>query len=216
MSARGFFITVEGSEGAGKTTALDFLEGALRDAGVDVLRTREPGGTRLGEQLREVLLDPGSGEVAPVAELLIIFAARAQHLQERVLPALARGQWVLCDRFTDATFAYQGAGRGLGEAVVAQLECLVQGELRPDLTVLLDLPVAEGLARAAGRGELDRFEREEVAFFERVRACYLARADRGGGRYHLIDAGLDLAAVQEALTTLVGKLVRVYQRDGRL
>ena len=214
MSQRGLFITVEGSEGAGKTTALDFLEHALRQAGIDLLRTREPGGTRLGERLRGLLLDPGDVAVDPLAELLMMFAARAQHLAERVLPALEAGRWVLCDRFTDATYAYQGAGRGLGADVVSQLENLVQGELRPDLTVLLDLPVAAGLARAAGRGELDRFEREELAFFERVRACYLERAARGGGRYHLVDASADLDTVQQALGALVADLLPVHARAG--
>lgn len=207
MSERGFFITVEGGEGAGKSTAMEFLETALRDGGVDLLCTREPGGTELGERLREVLLTPGSMAIDPMAELLMIFAARAQHLQERVLPALQRGQWVLCDRFTDASFAYQGAGRGLGTAAVAALEDLVQGELRPDLTLLLDAPVEVGLERARGRGALDRFEQQDLAFFERVRAAYLSRAARSSGRYRIINAAAELADVQRDLAALVAELI---------
>jgi dTMP kinase len=207
VSERGFFITVEGGEGAGKSTAMAFLERALSDADVDLVCTREPGGTELGERLREVLLTPGSMAIDPVAELLMIFAARAQHLHERVIPALQRGQWVLCDRFTDASFAYQGAGRGLGATTVAVLEDLVQGELRPDLTLLLDAPVEVGLERARGRGALDRFEQEDLAFFERVRTAYLARAARGSGRYRIINAAAELACVQRELGALVAELI---------
>ena len=176
MSGSGLFITVEGSEGAGKTTALDYLEDALRREGIELFRTREPGGTHLGERLREILLDPDGEAITPLAELLMIFAARAQHLEHHVLPALERGQWVLCDRFTDATYAYQGAGRQLGTSSVAQLEDLVQGDFRPDITLLMDLPVEVGLARARERGEFDRFEREQLDFFERVRSAYLSRS----------------------------------------
>ena len=207
MSQRGLFITVEGGEGAGKSTAMAFLEPALREAGVDLLCTREPGGTRLGERLREILLAPAESPVDPMAELLMIFAARAQHISERVLPALQRGQWVLCDRFTDASYAYQGAGRRLGDEKISLLEDLVQGELRPDLTLLLDAPVELGLERARGRGALDRFEQEDIAFFERVRSAYLSRARRSSGRYRVINAAADLDEVQQALKAVLSDLL---------
>ena len=209
MTERGLFITVEGCEGAGKTTALDYLERALGAAGIRVLRTREPGGTPLAERLRDVLLDPAGEEVAPLAELLVIFAARAQHLERCIVPALESGQWVLCDRFTDATYAYQGGGRRLGDGPVAVLEEFVHDSLQPDLTLLLDLPVEVGLDRVRGRGALDRFEREDIAFFERVRRTYLKRAAQSSGRYRVIDAGRPLAEVQNGLDTLVSELAQV-------
>lgn len=207
MSQRGLFITLEGGEGAGKTTAMTAIEAALREAGVDLLSTREPGGTALGESLRRCLLEPSTEPVAPMAELLMIFAARAQHLHERILPALHEGRWVLCDRFTDASFAYQGAGRQLGTAPVAALESMVQGELRPDVTIVMDVPVEIGMDRARGRGVLDRFEQEDLEFFERVRASYLERAARGGGRYYVIDAARPLVAVQHAIRDVVKELI---------
>ncbi|EED33006.1 thymidylate kinase [gamma proteobacterium NOR5-3] len=201
------FITLEGGEGAGKSTAMTYVERGLREAGVDLICTREPGGTRLGEQLRETLLAPSETGINPLAELLMMFAARAQHLSECILPALGRGQWVLCDRFTDASYAYQGAGRNMGESPVAVLEELVQGGLRPDLTLLLDVPSETGLSRARGRGALDRFEQEDHAFFERVRQSYLSRAKRSSGRYQIIDASADLAAVEQALEAVVQDLL---------
>lgn len=209
MTERGLFITVEGSEGAGKTTALNYLEEALGAAGVRVLRTREPGGTPLAERLRDVLLDPAGEEVAPLAELLVIFAARAQHLERCILPALRSGRWVLCDRFTDATYAYQGGGRCLGTAPIAVLEKFVHDSLQPDLTLLLDLPVEMGLARVRGRGALDRFERESIEFFERVRRTYLNRAAQSSGRYRIIDASRSLAEVHGSLDALVSELAQV-------
>lgn len=205
--SRGLFITLEGGEGAGKSTALGYLESALREAGVELVTTREPGGTELGEQLRSVLLTPTAVPVEPTAELLMIFAARAQHLQQCILPALYAGKWVLCDRFTDASYAYQGQGRGLGEAPVSLLEDLVQGEFRPDVTLLLDVPVDVGLERARGRGALDRFEQEDRAFFERVRQGYLSRARRGSGRYHIVDASRELPEVQASLAAILKELV---------
>ena len=211
MNGSGLFITVEGSEGAGKTTAMDYLEAVLRREGVELFRTREPGGTHLGERLRGILLDPDGETITPMAELLMIFAARAQHITQHVKPALARGQWVLCDRFTDATYAYQGAGRELGAAAVAQLEDLVQGGFRPDITLLMDLPVEDGLARARERGDFDRFEREDLAFFERVRAAYLSRAARGGGRYQVIDASAALEDVRAKLEVFVRELLAVHK-----
>ena len=208
MGKRGLFITVEGGEGVGKSTNIDFISAQLRDSGIDLLVTREPGGTALGESLRGLLLDVRDEPVSAMAELLLIFAARAQHLSEVIEPALANGQWVLCDRFTDATYAYQSGGRGLDPAHIRSLETLVQDGLRPDCTLLLDAPVVVGLERARGRGELDRFEQEEADFFERVRATYLQLAAEGSGRYRLIDASRPLAAVQEELSRVVRDLLR--------
>lgn len=196
---RGRFITLEGSEGSGKSTNLAFIHQQLQAAGLDVILTREPGGTPLSEQIRELLLDHRNSAMHSDTELLLMFAARAQHINEVILPALERGQWVLCDRFTDATYAYQGAGRGIEMARIAQLEQWVQGDLRPDLTFFLDLPVSVGLARASERGEPDRFEREQVDFFERVRQGYLAQAARHPRRYRLVDASQPLEQVQAQL-----------------
>jgi dTMP kinase len=199
MQGRGLFITVEGGEGAGKSTNIAYLEGRLRDAGVDLVVTREPGGTRLGEDVRELLLRPREEGVDPLAELLLIFAARAQHISEVIEPALAAGCWVLCDRFTDATYAYQSGGRGLPAAHVRTLEDFVQGDLRPDYTLLLDCPVEIGMARADQRGERDRIEQEQAAFFQRVRQTYLQLAAEGSGRYRIIDAGQSLDEVEAQL-----------------
>lgn len=206
MSERGLFITVEGIEGAGKSTAVSVIENELQAAGTEIVRTREPGGTLLGERLRELLLATGGAPVEPTAELLMMFAARAQHLRQVIAPALAAGRWVLCDRFTDATYAYQGAGRGLGDTVVASLEDLVQGDMRPDLTVLLDAPVEIGIERARGRGALDRFEQEDLSFFNRVRSAYLRRAATSSGRYHVIDAQRPLEDVEASLRAFVAEL----------
>lgn len=208
MAKRGLFITVEGGEGVGKSTNIDFISTQLRQSGVDLLVTREPGGTALGESLRGLLLEVRDEPVTAMAELLLIFAARAQHLAEVIEPALEKGRWVLCDRFTDATYAYQSGGRGLDPAHIRTLEGLVQDGLRPDCTLLLDAPVGVGMERARGRGELDRFEREEVEFFERVRATYQQLAAESSGRYRLIDASLALADVQAELGRVVRDLLR--------
>ncbi|MEM6483540.1 MAG: dTMP kinase [Pseudomonadota bacterium] len=199
----GLFITVEGGEGAGKSTALTHLERLLEQHEAIVVCTREPGGTQLGEGLRALLLSDQYGDVMPLSELLMMFAARAQHLHEVIGPALDRGETVLCDRFTDASFAYQGAGRGLGEKPVAMLETLTQGALRPDLVILLDLPPEQGIERARGRGGLDRFEREELEFFERVRSAYLSRAQSEPDRYRIVDASVDKDAVCEQLSQCI-------------
>ena len=208
MERRGLFITVEGGEGVGKSTNMAFLAGQLQDAGVDLLVTREPGGTQLGEDLRALLLEVRQEPVSVMSELLLIFAARAQHINAVIEPALAAGRWVLCDRFTDATYAYQSGGRGIAAAQVSTLEHLVQDSLRPDCTLLLDAPVAVGMERARGRGELDRFEREESDFFERVRATYLQLAREGGGRYRVIDASRPLPEVQAELGRVARELLR--------
>ena len=193
------FITLEGPEGAGKSTQMLALAEYLRAAGKSVIETREPGGTSLGEAIRHILLDPAQTTLASDAELLLLFAARAQHLAELIRPALARGEWVLCDRFTDASYAYQGGGRGIPGSRIAVLEQWVQADLQPDLILVLDLPVELGLQRAGKRGPADRFEREEQAFFERVRAAYLQRAANKPERYRIIDASAPLDEVQTAL-----------------
>ncbi|MDH1210378.1 dTMP kinase [Pseudomonas chengduensis] len=203
----GLFITLEGPEGAGKSTNREYLAERLREQGVDVLLTREPGGTPLAERIRELLLDPSDEPMAADAELLLVFAARAQHLQQVIRPALAKGSVVLCDRFTDATYAYQGGGRGLSIERIAQLEQFVQGELRPDLTLIFDLPVEIGLARAAARGRLDRFEQEGRGFFEAVRQAYLQRAEQAPQRYRVLDAGQTLAQVQADIDALLPSLL---------
>ncbi|GAA5523633.1 thymidylate kinase [Microbulbifer aestuariivivens] len=197
--ARGRFITLEGGEGVGKSTNLLFITDWMRSRGIEFVQTREPGGTPLAEQLRALLLEHREETVDPTAELLMVFAARAQHLAEVIRPALARGAWVICDRFTDATYAYQGGGRGLDLSLIAQLEQTVQGPLRPDRVLLLDLDPAQGLARAATTGAADRFESERLDFFQKVREAYLARADADPGRYAVLDAARPLAEVQQRL-----------------
>jgi dTMP kinase len=203
----GLFITLEGPEGAGKSTNREYLAQRLRDHGLDVVLTREPGGTPLAESIRELLLAPADEPMNSDAELLLVFAARAQHLAQVIRPALERGAVVLCDRFTDATYAYQGGGRGLSTQRIEQLESFVQGKMRPDLTLVFDLPVEVGLSRAAARGRLDRFEQEGLGFFEAVRNTYLRRAGQDRQRYRIVDAGQSLAAVQEALDRLLPEVL---------
>lgn len=207
----GLFITLEGPEGAGKSTNRDYLAERLREQGIDVLLTREPGGTPLAERVRELLLAPSDEPMAADTELLLVFAARAQHLAEVIRPALARGAVVLCDRFTDATYAYQGGGRGLSHARIAALEAFVQGDLRPDLTLVFDLPIEVGMARASARGRLDRFEQEGRTFFDAVRSTYLQRAEAAPQRYRLIDAAQTLEQVQLQLDTLLPQLLGMYR-----
>ncbi|WP_308367225.1 MULTISPECIES: dTMP kinase [unclassified Microbulbifer] len=204
---RGKFITLEGGEGVGKSTNLQFITGWLRDRGIAFIQTREPGGTPLAEELRELLLCNRDEAVDPTAELLMVFAARAQHIARVIEPALARGDWVICDRFTDATYAYQGGGRQLDRTLIAQLEQTVQGDLRPDRVLLLDLDPQTGLARAADIGAADRFENEQLAFFLRVRAAYRERAEAAPERYAVIDASQPLEQVQRQLQTELERLV---------
>jgi len=202
----GFFLTLEGVEGAGKTTAREFIAGGLRENGATVLETREPGGTELGEKIRALLLDPGQNRMSALSELLLIFAARAQHLEEVITPALESGFFVICDRFTDATFAYQGSGRGLDVTLIQTLADLVHPRIQPDLTVILDLSPQKGLARARRRGELDRIERERLEFFERVRAGYIARARSDPERYFVLDSDRPLDEVKTDLGRLLERL----------
>jgi dTMP kinase len=201
-------VTLEGGEGAGKTTVLHALRDALAATGADVVCTREPGGTPLAERIRELLLDPGHEPASPQTELLLMFASRAQHVRETILPALQRGAWVLCDRFTDSSHAYQGGGRGLDPALIAMLEREVVG-IRPGLTLLLDVGVDEGRQRARGRDLVpDRIERERDEFFERVRAAYLARAAAEPRRIRVLDASRPAGEVADEAVSLLRAWMR--------
>jgi dTMP kinase len=204
---RGRFITLEGGEGAGKSTNLEYIQRRLQSAGVGLHVTREPGGTPLGEKVRELLLNPDHAAMSSEAELLLMFAARAQHLHEVILPALDKGNWVLCDRFTDATYAYQGGGRGIDSGRIRLLEDWVQQGFQPDMTLLFDLPVELGLKRAGKRGALDRFEQEQRTFFEQVREAYLQRARQAPERFRIIDAGQELVVVQQQLDRVIEELL---------
>ena len=199
--AKGFFITLEGGEGAGKSTQHTRMVEWLGSRGHEVVETREPGGTVVSEQIRQVLLDTRNAGLDCRAELLLLFAARTQLLQEIIRPALAAGKVVVSDRFTDASFAYQGGGRQMGAATVAVLEGFVHPDLQPDMTLLFDIPVEQGMRRVAGRGEADRFEVESVRFFERVRNAYLERAAGDPERFRVIDASLDQEQVWQQVKT---------------
>jgi len=207
VAERGRFISVEGIEGAGKSTQIEAVGEFLHARGIDTVTTREPGGTALSEALRGLLLDPHNRGMAADTELLLVFAARAEHLDKIIVPALEAGKWVLSDRFTDATFAYQGGGRGIDAARIAELEQWVQGGLRPDLTLLLDLPVTAGMQRIAGRKSPDRFEREDAAFFERIRTRYLERAAAEPERFRCIDASVPREAVRAEVLKAVETLL---------
>jgi dTMP kinase len=204
---RGKFITLEGVEGVGKSTNLATIEKVLQSLNVDYIKSREPGGSSIAERIRALLLDPEAEPMSELAELLLVFAARAEHLEKVIRPSLENGVWVLCDRFTDATFAYQGGGRGLSTAIIDQLQALVQGDLRPDLTVILDLDPAIGLERARERGALDRFEKEEQLFFNRVREAYLAIAAAEPKRCMVIDASKPLEQVGHDLVAALNERI---------
>lgn len=212
---KGRFITVEGGEGVGKSSNLAFIQQLLESAGKQVIFTREPGGTALGEEIRRLLLSHKHEEMAEDTELLLMFAARAEHIQRVIRPALNAGKWVLCDRFTDASYAYQGAGRGISEERIAALEDFVQGELRPDLTLLLDLPVDVGLARAGNRSAPDRFESEAQDFFKKVRQGYLKIAEGATERVKVIDASPAIELVQRQIGSILNDyLARIsHQAD---
>jgi dTMP kinase len=211
MSERGAFITLEGGEGVGKSTNLAFVADYLRTRGSDVLTTREPGGTPLGEKIRSWILEGEHGSLSAEVETLLMFAARARHLDAVIRPALAAGRWVVCDRFTDATFAYQGSGRGAAPQLIEALEAGVQRGLTPDLTLLLDAPLEVGRRRIAAR-ELDHFEREQQPFFERVRRGYLDRADCHPERVKIVDAAGTLEAVQRSIAAHLDALLRRFGR----
>ncbi len=208
MVVRGRFITLEGLEGVGKTTNREFIETTLKQQGLEVLVTREPGGTDLGEQLRHLLLH-AKAPVSAEAELMLMAASRKQHTVEVINPALSAGKWVLCDRYADASYAYQGGGRELGVDVVAALHDLLEVDLQPDLTFLLDMPIADGLKRVTARGKPDRIEKEALAFFERARAAYLQRAQSQPDRMKIIDASLSIEAVQEQVHALLSTFLEI-------
>lgn len=196
---RGKFITIEGQDGAGKTTNIDVMKRYMQAANISFVQSREPGGTPLGESVRELILNSGDERIGNKAELLLMFAARAQHILEVIEPALERGDWVLCDRFTDATYAYQGGGRGMTVSDISELEQYVQGDLRPDLTILLDLPVEVGESRAGQRSAPDRFEQQKLNFKQQVRDHYLARAAAEPKRIKIIDASQSIEAVKASI-----------------
>lgn len=199
LSNKGLFITLEGVEGAGKSTLMEFIADLFSKTGQEVIQTREPGGTKTGEQIRNILLDSNNIGLTNDTELLLMFAAREQHLQEVIKPALSSGKVVICDRFTDASYAYQGGGRGIEQSRIQILETWVQQGLKPDLTLLFDVDVEIGLRRAGKRSEADRFEKEETAFFERIRSCYLARAKNEPERFRIIDSAQSYDNVKQQI-----------------
>ena len=201
--ATGLFITLEGIEGAGKTTQVDFIAEFFTQKGNDVTLTREPGGTKMGEAIRAILLDSSNLHIDSMTELLLIFTARAQHLQEIISPALGKGHTVICDRFTDATYAYQGGGRGISYKEISILEALIQRGLKPDLTLLFDVPVDVGLIRATSRSKADRFEGEASEFFEKVRLAYLGIAKTEPDRFKIINANQAVTEIQKEITTIL-------------
>jgi len=199
----GLFITLEGVEGAGKTTLMSYVAELFAEAGKELIQTREPGGTKTGEQIRSILLDKKNVGVTDDTELLLMFAARAQHIAEIINPALESGKVVLCDRFTDASYAYQGGGRGIETARIQLLEKWVQQGLKPNLTLLFDLDVETGLRRASKRSEVDRFEQEEISFFEQIRTCYLQRAEAEPERFRIIDSSQSFDNVKSQIQAII-------------
>jgi dTMP kinase len=206
---RGRFITIEGTEGVGKTTNIEYIKQWLDTNHISFVSTREPGGTPLAEEIRELLLANREEKVCSKAELLMMFAGRAQHIDQVIEPQLAAGNWVLCDRFTDATYAYQGAGREMGSELIASLETMVQASMRPDLTLVLDVPVELGLKRAGKRSEPDRFELEKTDFFNRVRNAYLSMAEQNPQRYKIIDASKTLEVVQQQIAYTLNNFLTI-------
>ena len=204
---KGKFITFEGSEGSGKSTQIKILKDFLQKQGIDVVLTREPGGTEVSEKIRNLLLDKQNKLLCTDAELLLVFASRSQHLHELIIPSLEQGKWVICDRFTDATFAYQGTARGLGFDKILPIKNWVQGELSPDLTLLFDLDVSIGLDRASKRGEADRFESEKVDFFNKVRKGYIRIAENEPQRVKLIDASESIDKVTQEMLSHIRKIM---------
>ena len=208
MMIHGKFITLEGIEGVGKTTNIAFIKEHLEDHGINVLQTREPGGTELAEKIRNLLLEKHDEDISNETELLMMFAARAQHIKNVIHPALVQGTWVICDRFTEATYAYQGGGRNMNVSTISWLENLIQGEFRPDLTLLLDAPIDVGLKRANDRAELDRFESEEFDFFKKVRTVYLLLAEQNPQRIKIINANQSLSAVKKDIMDIIDALLK--------
>ena len=207
MSSSARFISIEGVEGVGKSTNLKFIQQFFSDNSIPLYCTREPGGTPLAEEIRNLLLHRNDEKIDQMTELLLMFAARTQHIAEVIRPALGRGEWVLCDRFTDSSYAYQGGGRGIPMEVIAGLESLALEDFRPDFTIILDLPVELGLERAQTRSEKDRFEQEDLVFFERVRSVFHARADASPDRYCIIDTTPPLETVQAEIHRVLSDYV---------
>jgi len=203
----GKFITVEGIEGVGKSTNVAFLREAIEKRGYEVLTTREPGGTPMAERIREMLIEHGDEPVPDITELLLMFASRSLHVNNVIQPALAAGTWVICDRFTDASRAYQGGGRGFPQEDINRLAEWVHGDLRPNLTILLDAPVETGMSRAGRRGSPDRIEIERVEFFEKVRECYLSLAEGDPERFAVIDASRDIDAVRVSIESVIDGII---------
>lgn len=212
MTKRGLFITVEGVEGVGKSTNLAFIESLLTAQEISFVTTREPGGTPLAEKVRDLLLDKDNTEMADITELMLVFAARAQHVSMLIEPALARGEWVICDRFTDSTYAYQGGGRNMSFDLIQRIDEVALNQYQPDITLLLDLPIEVGLERASQRGELDRFERESIGFFNRVRDTFLHRASLEPGRFRLLDASQSLNSVQVAIGVAIEQAIEGWRK----
>lgn len=206
----GQFITIEGQDGAGKSTNISVILESLQKAGIDFVQTREPGGTELGEALRDLLLQDKDKRIGNMAELLMIFAARAQHLQDVIEPALESGKWVVCDRFTEATYAYQGGGREIKSSSIEALENLVQGKRRPNLTILLDVPESVGAQRAMSRSDPDRFETQAASFKQRVRASYFEQLERHPHRIKLVDASQPLEQVKSQVQALITEHIKQH------
>lgn len=208
--SRGRFITIEGQDGAGKSTNISVIHDYLEQNGIAFVQSREPGGTVFGERIRELLLSSDDNFIGDMAELLLVFAARAQHITEVIEPALADGVWVLCDRFTDATYAYQGAGRGISMTDIQTLEQTVQGQLRPDLTIVLDVPVEVGESRAGQRSSPDRFELQKLEFKQKVRDCYISRVKQMPERMRVVDASQSLEDVKQAIVAELSQFCGPY------
>ena len=201
------FISIEGGEGAGKSTSIEYIKQKLEACGIECLVTREPGGTPMAEDIRQLLLQHRDEVVDPYTELLLMFASRRQHVQNVIRPALASGKWVICDRFTDASFAYQGFGRGLDKDFISSLKRWVHGDLNPNMTVLFDLDIAIGMARAGKRSDFDRIEKETMSFFERVRQGYLTQAKAEPQRYRIVDASQSITGVEQQLDHFLAPLL---------
>jgi dTMP kinase len=201
------FISIEGGEGAGKSTSIEYIKQKLEACGIECLVTREPGGTPMAEDIRQLLLQHRDEVVDPYTELLLMFASRRQHVQNVIRPALASGKWVICDRFTDASFAYQGFGRGLDKEFISSLKRWVHGDLNPNMTILFDLDIAVGMARAGKRSDFDRIETETMSFFERVRHGYLTQAEAEPQRYRIVDASRSITGVEQQLDQFLAPLL---------
>lgn len=212
INTRGFFITLEGIEGVGKSTFAKYIQSYLQNLGYEVCVTREPGGTPIAETLRGILLTHNEETINQHTEMLLLFAGRSQHITQVIEPALAKGQWVICDRFTDATYAYQGYGRGVPLAEISALEQLVQGKLKPDLVLIFDAPVALALGRTKRRGKPDRMEAETTEFFQRVRNGYLARAKENPEQYKIIDASSPLHIVREQVKNMIDGAIQQWKK----